>query len=305
MERLIDSVLECSIYLYETEADAHSGTRAGGSGFLYKVPFEKDDHFGDGTLYAVTNWHVASAAPVIRLNTKDDKFDVLVYDTTQWIRHPDQMTDLASAQIGLIPRKYQVKALGPHHLLTRERLPEYDVGIGDEVFAIGRFINQEGEQKNTPAVRYGAIAQMPSDPIVTEIGPQEAYLAEIRSIAGYSGSPVIALIPGARDPNIIRMLAGNAPISDAEKFAKQTIATARSTNSPLPASFMLLGIDCGHLHSREPVLDSAGNKTDMVVKSNTGMAIVIVAWKLAELLDSKEVRRMRDQRSRESSLRSE
>ena len=118
--------------------------------FLYKVPFEKDDHSGDGTLYAVTNWHVASAAPVIRLNTKDDKFDVLVYDTTQWIRHPDQMTDLASAQFGLIPRKYQVKALGPHHLLTRERLPEYDVGIGDEVFAIGRFINQEGEQKNTP-----------------------------------------------------------------------------------------------------------------------------------------------------------
>ena len=95
---------------------------------------------------------------------------------------------------------------------------------------------------------------------------------------------MIALIPGARDPNIIRMLAGNVLIPHAEKFAKQTIATARSTNSPLLVSFMLLGIDCGHLHSREPVLDSAGNKTDMVVKSNTGMAIVIVAWKLAELI---------------------
>lgn len=294
MERLIDSVLECSVYLYETESDARRGTRAGGSGFLYKVPYEKNDQFGDGALYAVTNWHVASVAPVIRLNTKDEKFDVLPYETTQWIRHPDQTTDLAIVQIGLITKKYQVRALGPHHLLTKNRLPQYDVGIGDEVFAIGRFVNQEGEQRNTPAVRYGAIAQMPSDPIVTGIGPQEAYLAEIRSIAGYSGSPVIALIPGARDPNIIKMLAGNAPTSDAEKFAKQTIARARSTNSPLPGSFMFLGIDSGHLRRFEPVLDRGQNETGMFVESNTGMAIVIVAWKLAELLDSKEVRRMRD-----------
>jgi hypothetical protein len=291
MERLRNEVLECSIYLYETEPDARAGTRTGGSGFLYKLPFDEEDDWGDGILYAVTNWHVASRAPVVRINTKDDKFEVLSFRIDQWIRHPDDQTDLAVIQIDPVPLDYKIKALGPGHLLNKERVREYDIGIGDEVFAIGRFINQEGEQTNQPTVRYGAIAQMPRDAIKTDIGGQDAYLAEIRSMAGYSGSPVIALIPGERDPNIVKALAGKAPDTTAGRWAAQSVARSRTK---FPSSFMLLGIDCGHLHSYEAVLE--GDKrtaTGEYVKSNTGMAIVIGAWKLDELLDSKDVKRMR------------
>ena len=68
-----------------------------------------------------------------------------------------------------------------------------NIGIGDEAIAIGRFINHDGNQRNQPSVRFGAIAQMPKDKIRTDTGEQDAFLVEIKSISGYSGSPVFAL----------------------------------------------------------------------------------------------------------------
>lgn len=60
----------------------------------------------------------------------------------------------------------------------------YDIGIGDDLFMVGRQIGREGMVGNTPVVRFGCISQMPGDPIVflgSYLGPQTAYLAEMRS----------------------------------------------------------------------------------------------------------------------------
>lgn len=80
--------------------------------------------------------------------------------------------------------------LGYEHLLSQDKISEFDVGIGEDLFLVGRFVDRDGIQHNQPTVRFGAIAQMPGDPIETPIGRQDAFLTELRSVSGYSGSSV-------------------------------------------------------------------------------------------------------------------
>lgn len=67
------------------------------------------------------------------------------------------------------------------------------IGIGDEVLMVGLFTKRYGYRKNIPIVRGGIISAMPEEPIEDqETGNlYDAYLIEIRSIGGLSGSPVI------------------------------------------------------------------------------------------------------------------
>ena len=289
MPRLVDWAVDCSIYLYPSEADANRGERVGGSGFLFGIPME--DELGT-FVYAVSNWHVVGTNPVIRLNTTDGKFAVIPLTLDKWHRHTDGETDLAVAPIDLsIPSKFLMRVINHTHLLTREWITTCGVGIGDDLFVVGRFVDHDGIQRNQPTVRFGAIAQMPGDPIETKMGRQDAYLAELRSISGYSGSPVFALIPYHRDRTI-------------SQKEREEIATRPNAIGGKERIF-LIGVDCGHMHYLddqdvyEEVLEANGEKvlrpTNLWVSVNTGMAIVIAAWKLDELLQSAELKTMREQ----------
>jgi hypothetical protein len=84
---------------------------------------------------------------------------------------------------------------------TPDIIASRGVGPGDELVVMGLFANHIGKDRNLPIVRSGNIASMPleplSDPNTGE--PYEAYLAEVRSIGGLSGSPVfLALNPDTR-----------------------------------------------------------------------------------------------------------
>jgi hypothetical protein len=72
---------------------------------------------------------------------------------------------------------------------------------------------------------------MPGEPIKTEIGDQDAFLAEIRSISGHSGSPVFALIPHLRDTSLSMKERLATPIGGIG--GKERI--------------LLIGVDCGHM----------------------------------------------------------
>ena len=65
------------------------------------------------------------------------------------------------------------------------------VGPGDDVFFVGRFISQQGQQRNTPTVRQGVISMLPHEKVPSWEGtPVDSFLVEARSLSGYSGSPV-------------------------------------------------------------------------------------------------------------------
>ena len=143
---------------------------------------------------------------------------------------------------------------------------------------IGRFINHEGKQKNLPTVRFGNISMMPDEPIADENDiQQESFLVECRSIPGYSGSPVFVLIlPGTPRPTP----EGWVPISIKPSFAVMG----------------LLGIDWCHISDFNDVLEG-DRKTKasghLVVRGNTGMAGVIPAWKITDMLNSERFSKLR------------
>jgi hypothetical protein len=150
-------------------------------------------------------------------------------------------------------------------------LKEYQIGPGDEVFTVGRFINHEGRQQNLPTARFGNIAQLPWEPVMQDTGhKQESFLVEARSIGGYSGAPVFVQIPAA----------------SARPEMPNRIEQILQHHGP-----WLLGVDWGHINDWQPVVSPSGapinrDPAAMRVRMNTGIMAVVPAWKLADLLNT-------------------
>ncbi|HEX8069662.1 MAG TPA: hypothetical protein VF546_06910 [Pyrinomonadaceae bacterium] len=305
MPQIPQHFLDCSIYLYESKDSAEDGEHFGGSGCLVSVqsdPIYDPASFKAGRyhkialvcpphIYAVTNKHVIEQGyTVIRLNTVDGNIDVLELEGDDWIKHPNG-DDLAVAPIDLPPHKHAHYAI-PSVLFLRRDSVYSDIGAGDDTFMIGRFVSHAGKQRNTPSLRFGSIAMLPFEKIKLEDGyMQEAFLVETRSISGYSGSPVFVYKP-AKEITYVPDPSPYIPVSG---------GTSREAITDLVGYPMLLGIDCGHVPSYKKVLDAGGSPLQhgLKVESNTGMATVIPAWRLAELLNTEELVMQRNQKDKE------
>jgi hypothetical protein len=281
MPRIHNDFLECSIYIYPSKEAAEKGVRAGGSGCLVLI---KSPVKGYSHAYAVTNSHVIREgnSSVIRLNTIRGEKDILEFEYADWIHHPDG-DDLAVCPIDFPSDQYSVRFIDrDKYFITDTSIRYFDIGVGDQTFMVGRFISHEGKQRNTPSVRFGNIAMMPNEPVRNTRGyMQESFLVETRSIGGYSGSPVFVYIPNYEN-----------------RFPEEPRGVVR-----------LLGIDWGHLpfqsfdpvHPFDKVVDASGTShpDGWRVASNTGMAAVVPAWKLDELLNIPELLRQREQEDEE------
>jgi len=69
-------------------------------------------------------------------------------------------------------------------------IAHHKLGVGDEVFATGLFTEVTETTRNIPIVRTGTVAMIPGEKIPFGKNLIEAYLVELRSIGGLSGSPV-------------------------------------------------------------------------------------------------------------------
>jgi len=253
--------LDCVVYLYPDAESALNGERAGGCGFIVAVASKTPEM---PFAYVVTNSHVIREghSPVVRVNTRNGGMQVIQKTDEFWIHHSDG-DDIAALSINFEYETTKVRGISDEFFATKEKIEHHKVGPGDEVFMPGRFINHEGKQRNLPAVRFGNISMLPYEPIRTARGLlQEAFLVECRSLPGYSGSPVF-LLPAPFGP-VVRAM-------------------------PPP---MLLGIVMGHIKDHRPVLSEEALRNgrrvavdpNWVVETNTGMAAVIPAWKITELL---------------------
>ena len=207
MPRWPDEIVDSAVFLYHTQKDAEAGKEFGGTGFLIGVPWQGNSD--SWHIYAVTNHHVAvgDGASVIRLNTKGGKSDIIELEPHQWfwryghdvaVHRIDPVNDVRFRNIFddtyLFDYKFQ---LYPEIELTSDVALKYNIGIGDDVFSIGRFIDLGGRQRNEPMVRSGIISMMQVAPITVKgmPWPQEPSLfVEMRSRTGFSGSPVLVYI---------------------------------------------------------------------------------------------------------------
>lgn len=273
MPRIQDAFLDCIVYLYPTEKDADESEAAGGTGFLVSVPFETIPGFNFVHTYVVTNSHVIREGNclALRVNTSDGGREIVMTEPDQWVHHPDG-DDVAVTSLVQNINFRNVRHIPIGAFVTKELIAEYAIGIGDDVFMVGRFVNLEGRQKNLPSVRFGNIAMMPNEPIYhPDRGiNQESFIVEMRSLGGYSGSPVMVHV---------------LPFSSPRPNADPNVAA-----SPQLGPF-LLGIDWGHKHTKERVRDKTGEPIPegWVVQSNSGMVMVVPAWKLIDILQSDEL----------------
>lgn len=276
MPRIQDAILDCVIYLYPTREDAEAGNAYGGSGFLAGVAGTRDPNRYH--LYAVSNRHVVldGGASVVRLNNMSGEFVVVELDPNDWIPH-DGPHDLAVAPIALY-KKHRFKFVDESSYLSESIIKEENIGEGDEIFMVGRFINHDGVQQNLPTVSFGNIAMMPRQPILHPVydWPEESFAIELRSRSGYSGSPVFAYV------------APNAPrYKESETFGTKYAQ-------------WFLGVNWGALTQSTPVLTKHGIEHPEGLHSaiSTGVNGIVPAWRLSELLQSDRLVGMRDEEER-------
>jgi hypothetical protein len=287
--RIPNDALESVVYLYPSEAAAEDGEQIGGTGFLIGIPIPYVQPAPVHLRCVVTNAHIIDrGSMVVRINTTDGAMTTVALDGAEWFRHPDG-DDIAICPIGLDNQRHKYKYIHPNMFLRKELISMFDIGPGDDVYIVGRFINREGRQKNIPSVRFGNIAQMPGEPLILEEGKeQECFLIEGRSIPGFSGAPVfIQIVPEAPEfPEFP---------PDLKQYQPKP-----STNRPklnFKAGPFLMGIDFCHLFNKDKVVSDLTGKPvsdDWHVRSNTGMMGVIPMWRIMDVIDSPKMKNLRD-----------
>jgi hypothetical protein len=275
MPRMPDNHLYCVFYLYPSVAAAEVGEAAGGTGFLVGYPSQ---HEGFVYFYAVTNAHVVReyGSPVIRLNTKEGGTDIFELTSDLWIPHPEG-DDLAVVGIGGIEfSRYEHNYIHAEEMFASNSIISgYDIGIGDDVSVIGRFIKHDGGLINKPSIRFGSISMMPT--VINFQGhDQECYLVEVRSLRGSSGSPVFVYM------------------ENAERRRWQVDPAAQ--NIP-KANTWFLGVAFADVPYEEEVNQRVVDKqtgeetveaTSYYALSNSGQMAVIPAWRLFNFLSTDE-----------------
>jgi hypothetical protein len=271
--RIASNDLKCVFYLYPDAASATSGRKLGGTGFWVAKPSSTIPNYH--CLFAVSNRHVVhkQGATVIRANARHHLgFELFETEPTDWIEHPKghDLAILPLSYAEVLPR-VDIVTVPPEMLVEVQHITSETVGLGDDVYMIGRFINHEGTPRNTPSVRFGNISMLPFEPIYidAETKPQLSFAIELRSMCGYSGSPVFVEIGGV-----------------------QRRSGAINTGPPRQ---LLLGVHWGHIIEPWIVkkvivpVQTTGLQHDEremdLVSANTGMNGVVPAWGLREMFD--------------------
>lgn len=265
MPRVPDQLLHSVVYLFTSADDAKNGEGPGATGFLVDLKSE----VGRVCRYLVTNQHVACGAErFVRFNTRDGA-DVRRVLGVEWTSHRNG-NDVAVALMAEMPDSWTVTGIDWDAVCpTTERLLELNVGIGDDVVMVGRFAAHTGRLRNQPLARFGNIAMMPGEQVLDGRGVSvDAYLVEMRSLPGFSGSPVFLMIgPGSYRGDKKMM-----------PFFTECIG--------------LLGIDTGHKTLDSKVIDIGTGQpanADWRVSQNTGVAIVAPYTKVHEALFDDEL----------------
>lgn len=286
MPRIDKAYRDCILYLYKSEEDVRQAGKAGGSGFIVGV-FSNDlqqRQFGLGHFYAVTNMHIIKYgnSPVIALNNTSGERQIIPKSADDWTFHAGS-DDLAVCPLeDMID--YNAIAIPESIFVDNVDVISDRVGVGDEVFMVGRFMNHQGTTRNTPVVRFGNISMMPLEPVLQERPDQtqylqDSFLVEMRSLSGFSGSPVFWY-----EQSVTPL-----PLKQSHLFLGEKVQDSSSLQMTMSTP-KFLGIDWGHLNAPYNYVKQGSQlaedqRDERTLNANSGLSGVVPAWKLTELLD--------------------
>ena len=255
--RVPDEVRQCVVFLGQSQVDAdgNEGLYLRGTAFFVHVPSESLENWG--YTYLVTARHVAERLVggefFIRVNDTSGGSELVWSGGVRWWTHPfDPIVDVAAFPWSPPREHVEYKTVPSRMFVNDEIIADNNIGIGDEVFMTGLFAHMTGSRRNLPILRMGNIAMMPPEPVPTREGLMDAYLIEARSLGGVSGSPA---------------------------FVRQTAPVGIG-------SFHLLGLMHGHWDIPvEAKNDHLSGGSDLLGSVNMGIAIVVPAAKILQVLN--------------------
>jgi hypothetical protein len=279
--RIVDIIKKFVVFVGHSAVDG--SFIADGTGFVILMRAH-----GFALPYAVTAKHVIDQAAgsetpprdiLIRINTRSGGIKYITTKLPRWHFHPDHVEtgrkknyiDVAAYSLcnmrewsSTDMEDADFSHMDENEICTANIIEEYTIGIGDEVVIPGLFLSHLGTLRNIPIVRHGNIAAMREEPVPTSKGMMDAYLVEMRSIGGISGSPVLL------------QMEGRAEILYPEAKHPISIKKSRKTH-------YLLGLVQGHYTITTQ--DEWVFKTDQPVGDiNAGIAIVVPAEKIMETI---------------------
>jgi hypothetical protein len=267
-----DEIRKCVMFIcYESK----DGLRNAGTAFLISVPIT-DERIA---VYIVTAKHVIegvrkfSIDQNVRLRYNTKKTKGVAYITSkfsQWILHPSD--DVAILNWTPPQDIVDYRTIPIKMIASQEVIKQQKIGVGEEVFLTGLFASHYGTDRNIPIMRVGNIAAMPEEKVyVKDFGQIDAYLVEVRSIGGLSGSPVFVYLGSWRIENGTMKLGGK-----------------RET-------FYWLGIIHGHYD--QDLLDMDGLTPDALrnLKINMGIAIVTPSTKVLDIINREDLVKEREE----------
>ena len=268
MPQIPSEVLSCVGFLSPGEHETPDGT-------VFFVSIHADDPHHRGpvsAVYAVTAKHLLERYEVesgsdkawLRLNRKGGGVVSFPTKTEDWRRHPD--ADVA-IHTWPLEHSFDIAPFPARLHLIDDIIVEWNITPGDEVFLSGLFWQHAGETRNAPIVRLGSIAAMRGDRIyTTNYGAMDAYLIEVRSVGGLSGSPVFFNGEGRRKIRVPAVGIGGRQLPSRIERRAET------------SGFFLLGLVHGHYHAHAMRVDGV---EDVI---NSGIAIAVPADKILELI---------------------
>jgi len=255
-----------------------------GTGFLIGVKrLGMEDSYGT---YLVTNKHVlqksdGSTIPILgfRVNLIKGGVEIIKVplvekgDKKNIFFHNDPSVDLAVIiPKGLDLTKHDFKFMLDDLLTSKEDLTRLEVGEGTDVFFVGLFGSHFGQQKNTPVVRFGKLAEVTDEKVNWNGVMTDLYLLEATSIGGHSGSPVFFYLEGFRRPGVIT--AGGQV-------------------------FKLAGVMQGYFNELSEIQMFQPTQVTPIPVAvlNSGISAIVPAYKLHEILFSDELKALRSKKT--------
>ena len=306
MPRIDQQLIDSTFFLYESADAAEAGGSAGGTGFV--VSLTREIWPGDGTrqhfthYYAVTNAHVARGWPVVRLS-RGTGHEVIAFDQVDWEYHC-QGDDVAVVPLDHADDSNSLSAISTRYFLDR-RTDRHSIGVGDDVFMIGLFVDHEGHETNNPMARFGNISMMASDraPVRFSSAARVCHIVDMHSRSGFSGSP--AFVYRTFGADLARMsYGGEEVVAEFEvptvtpQQIRQAIEQSRFSHHSRPKTetlslkirtmpvLKLLGIHFAQFPEKWPIIDSDSPLPSRKhVDGVSGMTCVVPAEKIRELLN--------------------
>jgi hypothetical protein len=302
--RVPQKVLNAVVFLGGRDPNDAAIEQFIGTGFIVVV-----EEMGIAFPYIVTADHVAlklerAYCPIARLNDADGnghhyrlrkparvELEGRTIESVAWYRHPDPVSaDVAVTQLtpsepwlsGPIP--FKTLPYVPLSMFVKQSTlhpTQGEVGIGDEVFIPGLFAHAKGREANSPILRVGTLAMLPTEAvnIGTPYGFVDVYLIEAKSTSGISGAPVFVrpsyTVPG-------KLPRFNDYITS-ESLTREGLS-GRPKTIVYRDEYLLLGVAHGHwdipdedTNSPKPALGTGD--------SHVGIAVVTPMYKILETLN--------------------